>query len=85
MAQIVWFENNFSKSVVYQPYEVGYEELLSLEFSSFQSLLSFKDCSEKLLNKSKKQIKDNQKRITTAGIYNDIEVVGKKRHNSRVC
>ena len=79
--KILWFENNFSKSVDYQLYEVGYEELLALKFSSFQSLLSFKDCSEKLLNKSKKQIKDNQKRIATADIYNDIEVVGKKRHN----
>ena len=82
--KILWFENNFSKSVNYQLYEVGYEELVSLKFSSFQSLLSFKDCSEKLINNSKKHIKDKQKRIATADTYSDIEVIGKKRHNPSI-
>ena len=47
-------------------------------------MLSFKDCSEKLINNSKKHIKDKQKRIATADTYSDIEVIGKKRHNSSI-
>ena len=82
--KIVWFENNFSKSVDYELYEVGYEELVSLKFASFQSLLSFKECSEKLLRKSKKHIKDNQKRIATADTFSDIEIVARKRHNPSI-
>ena len=82
--KILWFENNFSKSVNYHLYEVGYEELVSLMFSSFQSLLSFKGCSEKLINDSKKHIKDKQKRIATADTYSNIEVIGKRRHNPSI-
>ena len=44
----------------------------------------FKDCREKLINNSKKHIKDKQKRMATADTYSDVEVIGKKKHNPSI-
>ena len=80
--KIVWFENYFSKSVDCTASE--YEDIVSLKYSKFQSLLSFKEACNHLIHVANKDIKTREKRLHIAEELNKVELKANKKHLAHV-
>ena len=78
--QICWFENQFSKCVEVKFQNLSYDEMINLKYDKFQSLLSFKECSKKLLTCVSEHMKQRLLRIDAASDKNQIEISAHKRH-----
>ena len=76
--KICWFENHFHKSESSLPHE--YEKLIALKYSKFQSILSFRESSERLLRITNNDVKVKTKRITCAEDIGRVEITAAKSH-----
>lgn len=63
--KICWFEYHFSRCSSFL-FDINYENLLSLKFAKFQSLLVLEDICKKWIATSKGQIKEKLSRFKTA-------------------
>ena len=81
-SKIVWFENNFSKTVDYTVSD--YENVVELKYSKFQSLLSFKEVSNNLIHVVNKDIKTREKRLNNAEELNKVELKATEKHLAHV-
>ena len=76
--KICWFENQFSLSG--HSNQQDYETLVGLKYAKFQTLLSFKDCCDKLVKIAEHDIKVKQQRITLAEEIGRVEIQCLKSH-----
>ena len=78
-AKIVWFESYFSKTVDCTASD--YEDIVSLKYSKFQSLLSFKEACNHLVCVVNKDIKTREKRLSNAEELNKVELKATEKHH----
>ena len=81
-AKIVWFENYFSQSV--DCTTCAYEDVVSLKYSKFQSLLSFKEACNQLIYVVNKDVKTREKRLYNAEELNKVELKATEKHLAHV-
>ena len=81
-AKIVWFESYFSKTVDCTASD--YEDIVSLKYSKFQSLLSFKEACNHLVGVVNKDIKTREKRLSNAEELNKVELKATEKHLAHV-
>lgn len=78
--KICWFETHFSKTLEQTDKELGFEEILRLKYSKFQSIVSIQTCRDEWSTASKQQIKTKHQRIETAEQLNQTEIAAAKKH-----
>ena len=81
-AKIVWFERHFSKTV--DCISSDYEDIVSLKYSKFQSILSFKEACGHLADVVNKDIKTREKRLSNAEELNKVELKASEKHLAHV-
>ena len=77
-SKIVWFERHFSKHLDFL--EQGYDAIVNLKYSKFQSLLSIKDCCDQLRNIISLDLKTREERIAKAEELSKAELNAKEKH-----
>ena len=80
--KICWFENYFSKWDSYISRE--YEDIISLKYSKFRSIVAAAECSKNLKYCTQNQIKETLKRLENANTSSSIELNCERAHLATV-